>query len=101
MISVVAECDAQGNIKAFTAKNHGASHVCAAASLLIQNTINSIAQLTDAPHACEYKQDGGYIWFELAEPAQANAKLLMDAMMLGLKSVQDKYPSEIETTEKE
>jgi hypothetical protein len=101
MISIAAERGAGSRIRRFTARNHGASHVCAAVSLFMINTVNSIEKFTGDAIVCEYKEDGGYIKFGFTEPPGHDAGLLTEAMMLGLYSVRDKYPDEIEITERD
>jgi uncharacterized protein YsxB (DUF464 family) len=87
----------EGDENSFTVKSHGATYVCSAVSMLVLNTVNSIEALTDEPFKCDYNEDGGYISFSLSEPpAGKEAKLLLDAMRLGIKSVKEEYPSEIE-----
>ena len=84
----------------FKIKNHGEAHVCAAASMLVINTINSIEALTPLGKngfRCEYNQKGGYITFMLKnqQEREENAGLLLDAMVLGLESIKEAHPDEI------
>ena len=83
------------HLAAFVIKNHGKSHVCAAVSILVLNTINSIEALTDAKFSYEYKKNGGFVSCTLAEPTHHDASLLLKAMMLGLNSVREVHPDEI------
>ncbi len=101
MIFFKAVCDHNGeNIVAFTVENHGRSDVCAAVSLFVLNTVNSIEALTDEPFACDYNEDGGFIDFKLTDPpASDGAKLLLNSMMLGLNGVKTEYPLEIKITQ--
>ncbi len=96
MISFKAAVDEGDCVTSFTVRNHGRSDVCAAVSMFVLNTVNAIEGLTDEPFKCDYKEDGGYISFTLTEPpAGAECKILLDAMMLGLRSVKQEYPTEI------
>lgn len=95
MISIAITRGADGDIRAFTARNHGASDVCAAVSLLVINTVNSIEALTDTAFSCDYKDDGGFIRFSLTDAPAREAGLLLDAMLLGLRSVAEQYADEI------
>lgn len=85
----------------FTVKNHGATHVCSAVSMLVINTINSIASLTSLKDKedfkCKYNENGGFIEFSLIIKTSRDkgAGLLLDAMVLGLTSVQEQHPNEI------
>jgi uncharacterized protein YsxB (DUF464 family) len=100
MIKVRASTSADGGITSFTVENHGRSDVCAAVSLLVLNTVNSIEALTDENFKCDYKEEGGYISFAVTNaPAGRDCTLLLKAMMLGLNGVKEEYPSEIEIKE--
>jgi len=85
----------RGLLAGFTVKNHGESFVCAAVSMLVLNTVNSIEALTDARFSCNYQEEGGFVSFSLDNPAHHDAGLLLRSMMLGLESVRDSYPDEI------
>ncbi|MCL2378830.1 MAG: ribosomal-processing cysteine protease Prp [Defluviitaleaceae bacterium] len=98
ILAEVAHSD-DGNITAFTVKNHGNSYVCGAVSMLVLNTINSIEALTSQLFDCDYNADGGYIKFALKGPRDSGAGLLLNAMLLGLKSVREQYPDEINMKE--
>ena len=94
-----------GQSVGFTVKNHGTSHVCAAVSMLVINTVNSIESLTRlgaSGFACKHEDAGGFITFSLnkSSPRDAEAGLLLDALVLGLCSVRDEHPSEISVVEK-
>ena len=96
MISV----DVTSRPRVLTVQNHGESHVCAAVSLLVINTINAIEKFTGADFKTDYQENGGFIRFELTGKAKHDVKLLWDTLMLGLKSVYEKYPDEIKITER-
>jgi len=91
-----------GEVVGFTVSNHGESQVCAAVSMLVINTVNSIETLTAAGAAgfnCEHEEEG-YLSFNLKEsPRSKDAGLLIDAMVLGLQCVKEQYPSQIEIIE--
>ncbi|MCL2190034.1 MAG: ribosomal-processing cysteine protease Prp [Defluviitaleaceae bacterium] len=97
--------DIAGRVIAFEVFNHGESHVCAAVSMLVINTVNSIEALTDAEFSCKYdKKNTGYITFELESPRSISpgteAGLLLDAMVLGLEATAQKHPTELTMKEK-
>ena len=93
---IVAEIGREaGQFTAFTVKNHGDSYVCSAVSMLVLNTVNCIEALTEQAFDCDYDNDGGYIRFALTAPRLDGAGILLDAMLFGLKSVQEQYPDEI------
>jgi len=91
--------DVDGKIAAFTVKNHGVSYVCSAVSMLVLNTVNSIEALTGQQFDCDYDANGGYLSFALKGGRDSGAGLLLDAMWLGLESVREQYPDEINMKE--
>ncbi|MCL2204514.1 MAG: ribosomal-processing cysteine protease Prp [Defluviitaleaceae bacterium] len=99
MITARLSRDAAKRVIAFDVHHHGDSYVCAAVSMLVINTVNSIEALTDANFSCNHnEEDGGYISFTMESPRDTlpgrEAGLLLDAMELGLESVAEQYPSE-------
>ena len=89
-----------GQAIGFTVENHGETHVCAAVSMLVINTVNSIESLTklgEDGFLCDYKEDGGFITFSLKDRVNrdAEAGLLLDALVLGLYSVKEQHPDEV------
>ena len=100
MISITVKRDSSKRIRAFTAKNHSKSNVCAAVSMMVINTVNSIGALTGEPFDCKQDKKKGNITFslKLPEPGEG-ALLLLEAMYLGLSSVKDEYGKEIEIKE--
>jgi len=73
--------------------------VCSAISVLVINTINSIESFTSCPFTCEAEEKSGDIDFRFTEPITQDAALLIDAMILGLKGIQDDYGSAYITLE--
>jgi len=99
MIFVKLQRNEDGHIWSFSADNHGRNDVCAAVSLLILNTVNSVESLTDAPFTYDCNEDGGHISFEMKSLKEKGnhkeAGLLLEAMNLGLLSVAEQYPDEV------
>jgi len=93
--------DSGGKIIGFTVENHGESIVCAAVSMLVLNTVNSIEMLTEDNFSCDYNENGGFLTFSLTDPSNRTdgIGILLDAMFLGLSSAQAEYPKEIEIKE--
>ena len=87
-----------GFITSFAVNHHGDSHVCAAVSMLVINTVNSIEALTEAKFSCDYNEDGGFLSFVLLSERETeagkDAGLLLDAMVLGFQSVAQAHPDE-------
>ncbi len=69
----------------------GGDIVCAAISILVINTINSIQQLTEQAFICEQEEEAGVIRFTLSESPSKETVLLLDSMILGLKEVEKQY----------
>ena len=95
MIKIETTYDSENRLTGFTVDNHGSSYVCSAVSMLVINTINSIETLTNQPFNCFYNEGGGYISFALKGRRSSKAGLLLDAMLLGLKSAKEQYPREV------
>jgi uncharacterized protein YsxB (DUF464 family) len=83
-----------GQIAAFTVKNHGDSHVCAAVSMLVINTVNAIEALTPAEFTCDV-EDRQSISFSL-KAAAPDARILLEAMYMGLCETAREHPTELE-----
>lgn len=90
-----------GKITGFTVENHGESIVCAAVSMLVLNTVNSIGSLTEDNFTCDYNENGGFLTFSLTDPESRSdgIGILLDAMYLGLTSTKTEHPDEIEIKE--
>jgi len=99
MIFINIRRNKDGHIWSFSADNHGRNDVCAAVSLLVLNTVNSIEAYTDAAFTYDYNEDGGHIRFDMEGMKEVgshhDAGLLLDAMSLGLRSVAEQYPDEV------
>ena len=67
----------------------GEDIVCAAVSVLTTNTVNAIETLTEEDFTGE--QRDGYLNFRLTDLPGDAAELLLQAMVLGLDSIQESY----------
>lgn len=67
----------------------GQDIVCAAASVLIINTVNAIDRYTSDETSLISDDEEGVIEFELPNSPSERAALLLDAMILGLESIAD------------
>ncbi|MDR1687917.1 MAG: ribosomal-processing cysteine protease Prp [Clostridiales bacterium] len=105
MIKATVFRNKNGEICAFKVKNHGKSIVCAAVSVLTVNAVNSVEKFTGEEAKCSYKEEGGYINFEMPRIMRgfSNEKtsLLMDSFYLGLTGVARDNPESIEIIVKE
>lgn len=85
--------------KGFELKGHagyadsGSDIVCAAVSILVINTYNSIENFTDDAFKGESSEDGGYLAIHFSEDNSKELKLLVDSMVLGLEQVEQQYGS--------
>ena len=70
--------------------NPGQDIVCAAASILVINTINAIEEFTEDAFTCDCK-DGMIESWEFTYDVSAGTDLLMDALMLGLRNIVKSY----------
>ena len=73
---------------------YGKDIVCAAASVLAQNTVNSIETFTEDKFRCQVDEKKGMLTFRFTGPASEESKLLMDSMVLGLTSIEETYGSQ-------
>ena len=71
--------------------DYGNDIVCAAISVLVINTINSIESFTDCAFSAEADENSGNIEFHLKGEAEPDAVLLLRSMILGLQSIQNDY----------
>ena len=72
--------------------NHGEPIVCSAVSILLLNAINSIEIFTDADFSFEGGENGGEAEFRVVEfDEDGKAQLLLDSLILGLKSIEESY----------
>ena len=63
--------------------------ICAAVSVLMVNTANSLETLTDDSFSCE--EGDGYVALAVEDDASKEAILLMDSLRLGLVSIRESY----------
>ncbi|MFT3985191.1 MAG: ribosomal-processing cysteine protease Prp [Lachnospiraceae bacterium] len=86
--------NSDGSYHSFSCLGHagfsvkGKDIVCAAVSVLVINTVNAIEQFTDEKLKCNTADT--IEWEFLSIPGD-KAILLMDAMLLGLKEIQNEY----------
>jgi len=65
--------------------------VCAAVSVLVINTINSIEKLAGQMAEVVENEETGFIKCDFKDSLNEQSILLMDAMILGLKSISKSY----------
>lgn len=97
MITVTVFRTKTGVYQGFTCKGHagyaeaGSDIVCAAVSMLVINTVNSIEQFTQQRFSCEQDAESGLIHFQIEGSPFKETILLLDSMFLGLKEVEKQY----------
>ena len=67
----------------------GKDIVCAAVSVFVINTLNSIERFTDDETSCVSDESSGSIEFRFKSHPSHDAALLLDSMILGLESIED------------
>ena len=72
----------------------GQDIVCAAVSVLVINTFNSIERFTDDDFTSDVSVNGGYLSMSFTEDISDKATLLLDSMLLGLDEIQKQYGDE-------
>ena len=79
----------------FTCKGHagfmkkGKDIVCSAISTLTINAANSIMTLTDSKISVD--ENDGFLSWEFEDVPTGDATLLMDSLLIGLRSVEEEY----------
>ena len=72
----------------------GEDIICAAISMLVINTINSLEVLAGADITYAAAEEGGELSCRFESPPDEKAALLVDSMILGLQSVRETYGGE-------
>lgn len=73
---------------------HGQDVVCAAVSVLVMNTINSIEHFTSDVFMYDEDEEAGRIEFNITSELSAQSELLLKSLFLGLSGIQDGYGQE-------
>lgn len=105
MIQVYIYRNKNNEIYGFKVNDHGPEVICSAVSMLTINAINSIENFTDEHFECNYDDDGGYMHFEIPKiksgSTSHDAILLLNSLVLGLKSIKSEYGEYINIFDKE
>ena len=67
----------------------GEDIVCAAASILVINTMNAIEAFTSDDFTCDSEEESGMIHYKLSARPTKEADLLLRTMILGLQDMED------------
>ncbi len=107
MISVVFRKNRDGDLTGFRVSGHagyaraGEDIVCAAFSMLVINTINSLEALTDTVVECESDDKKGLIDCSFPGGLDEGGRVLMSALILGVDSIRKEYSEKYVRTEVE
>ena len=97
MIKVTIYQDSEQKISGFTVQDHagyaesGSDIVCAAASVLAQNTVNSIERFTEDCFTVDVDEENGGLYFKLEPGYSKETALLLDSLILGLQGIEEEY----------
>ena len=86
-----------GEYTGFTCNGHagfdgyGKDIVCAAVSVLVINTINSLEEIVHEEIAVESDENSGYIACEFKVPLKETSKVLVASLELGLSQIVKQY----------
>ncbi len=104
MVTATVVKDSKGYVS-FTCKGHagfmrkGKDIVCSAISILTINTANSIMTLTDSKIRVD--ENDGFLSWEFEDAPTRDAMLLMDSLLIGLRSVEEEYENYLKIEIKE
>ena len=101
MIEFTFYKDKADNLMGFKCMNHGTDVVCAAVSILTQNTVNSVEALSDTRFQLNFSPEGGFMEFILVDGIDDKAEILLKSLELGISGIAAEYKSEIEVFVKE
>lgn len=108
MIKVKLQRDPLGQIASFQVRGHagfadaGEDIVCAAASILIQNAVNSIETLLHVK--IPDKSGSGYVECQIPPldgHVSEQVQLLLESMAYGLRTLSDEYPKHVSFNDKQ
>lgn len=100
MIQLTMYKKADGNYTGFSCEGHagydeyGQDIVCAGVSTLVITIINSIDTLTSDEMYAEVKEDTGSVTCTFKNALSKEAALLLDALLLGVRGIQEEYGNE-------
>ena len=97
MTTVIIRKSGQDEYKGFTCMGHAGygkfskDIVCAAISVLVINTVNSLEELAKENIAYTSNAETGFIQCTFHEKPSAQGTLLMDSLVLGLSHIEKEY----------
>ena len=97
MIKVTIYQNSEGEITGVSIQGHagyadnGSDIVCAAVSVLAQNTVNSIEQFTEDRFSVDVDEKEGGLYLKMKPGSSGRSKLLLDSLILGLQGIEEEY----------
>ncbi|HKM21692.1 MAG TPA: ribosomal-processing cysteine protease Prp [Lachnospiraceae bacterium] len=99
MTTVILRTNDSGAYDSFTCMGHAGyakfpfqkDIVCAAVSILVINTVNSLEQITHDEIDVKHNQQTGFIDCRFLGTISHEGSILMDSMVLGLKGIEQEY----------
>ena len=97
MIKVTIYQSSEGKISGFAVQGHagyaesGSDIVCAAVSVLTQNTVNSIEEFTEDGFSVDVDEKEGGLYLKMETGYSGKSKLLLDSLILGLQGIEEEY----------
>ena len=97
MIKVTIYQSSEGKISGFAVQGHagyadsGSDIVCAAVSVLTQNTVNSIEEFTEDGFSVDVDEKEGGLYLKMEPGYSGKSKLLLDSLILGLQGIEEEY----------
>lgn len=97
MIKVNIHENDDGQVVSFNMSGHadfdeyGKDIVCAGASAVVFGNVNAIISMTDANPDIKLGDDGGYLEFSVEHPKDETLQMLLKAMIISLKTIEEEY----------
>ncbi len=97
MIKITMKRNETGICNGFLVKGHagydeyGKDIVCAAVSILVINTINSIEKFTEDHFTVNSDEKSGTLEFDMISDISKESSLLLKSFILGLEGIEEQY----------
>lgn len=95
MVRITVYQDPSGLLTGFSSKGHagageyGSDVVCAAVSVLVINTVNSIQAIAGDSAKELFNEEDGEIRFFPEQPENHDTQVLMQSLLMGLQSIEE------------
>lgn len=97
MIKVIIARNSESQITEFTMTGHadydvhGKDLVCAGASAVVFGCVNALFALTASEPVVDMADDGGYLSMKLENPDDDKVQLILETMIVSLKTIESEY----------